>query len=228
MRLTRVLAALVVAAPTLAACTSSSSLAHHRITTDATVTQPVTAVKVVNGLGGVAVHAGTSSSILIHRVVDYQSDTPPQPGQAIQNGTLVLTANCGNCGIGYDLTVPSSIGVTINDSLGKITIDGISGPISVSAASGHVQGTNLRAATVDVQASAGAIDLAFSAPPTQVTAHSKAGAVSVEVPGGPYAIDATVKVGAVHVNVPDSPTAANHLTLTADVGAVTVNAAPAS
>ncbi len=228
MRFSRVLAALAVAAPALAACTSSSSLAHHRITTDATVTQPVTALKVVNGVGGVTVHAGSSSRILIHRVVDYHSDTPPQPGQVIQNGTLVLTANCSNCGIGYDLTVPSSIGVTINDSLGVITLDGIAGPITVTSASGQVRGTNLRAATVDVQTSAGAIDLAFSAAPTQVTAHSKAGAVSVEVPGGPYAVDATVKVGAVHVNVPESPTAANHLTLTADVGAVTVNAAPAS
>lgn len=226
MRLTRVLATLAVAAPTLAACTSSSPLADHRITTDTTVTQPVTAVKVVNGVGGVTVHAGTSSRILIHRVIDYHSSTPPQPGQAVQDGTLVLTANCANCGIGYDLTVPSSIGVTINDSLGVIALDGVAGPVSVTSASGQVKGTNLRAAKVDVQTSAGAIDLAFSAAPAQVTAHSKAGAVFVEVPGGPYAVDATVKVGAVHVNVANSPTAANRLTLTADVGAVTVNAAP--
>lgn len=227
MRLTRVLAAVLVAAPALAAC-ASSSVADHHITTDTTVTQTVTAVKVNNGVGGITVHAGTSSDVKIHRVVTYHSDTPPQPGQAIQDGTLVLTANCDHCGIAYDLTVPPSIGVTINNSVGTITIDGVAGPITITAATGRVHGTNLRASTVSVQASAGAIDLAFSAAPTQVTAHSTAGAVSVEVPGGPYAVDARVKVGAVHINIANIPTAANHLTLTADVGAVTVNAAPAS
>ena len=223
MRLTPVPAALLVAAPVLAACGSSS--ADHHVTTDTTVTQTVTAVKVVNGVGGITVHAGTSSRILVHRVVDYRSDTPPQPGQAIQDGTLVLTANCSNCGITYDLTVPPSIGVTINDSVGTVSVDGLAGPITVTAASGHVQGTRLRAATVSVQASAGAIDLSFSTMPTQVTARSRAGAISVEVPGAPYAIDATVNVGAVHINVANDPTAPHRLALTTNVGTITVNAA---
>lgn len=226
MRIARVLAAVLLPVPLLVACTSTSLAVHHT-TSDSTVTQTVTAVKVVNGVGGVAVHAGTSPNIGIHRAVDYQGDTPPQPGQAIENGTLVLTANCRSCSIAYDLTVPASVGVTINDSVGTVSLDGLSGPIAVNAASGHVRGTNLHSANVDAQASAGAIDLAFSVAPARVMAHSKAGAVSVEVPAGTYAVDARVTVGAIHINVANNPNAANHLTLTADVGAVTVNAAPA-
>lgn len=227
MRIARVLAAVLLPAPLLVACASTSLAAHHT-TSDSTVTQAVTAVKVVNGVGGVAVRAGTSPNIGIHRAIDYHGDTPPQPGQAIENGTLVLTANCRSCSIAYDLTVPASVAVTINDSVGTVSLDGLSGPISVTAASGHVRGTNLRSASVDAQAAAGAINLAFSTAPSQVTAHSNAGAVSVEVPRGTYAVDAKVTVGAIHINVANDPSATNHLTLTADVGAVTVNAAPGS
>lgn len=229
MRVVPALAAMLLAAPALAACGSSPSLpAEHRATIDSTVTQAVTEVKVVNGVGDITVHAGSSASLAIHRVVHYHADTPPRPGEAIQGRTLLLTANCGNCAISYDLTVPASTGVTIDDSVGTINLDGMAGPIVVTAASGHVQGVNLRAATVDVRASAGAVDLSFRAAPTQVTAHSTAGAISVEVPGGPYAVDATATVGAVLVNVVNSPAAANRLKLSADVGAVTVNPAPNS
>lgn len=192
---------------------------------DATISQPVRAVHIDNGAGQITVRRGDpGGGIVVRRDIDYHTDQPPTPGQTVADGTLNLTSNC-DCGIAYDVTVPESVAVTIVDNAGEVTLDGLAGPIDVTDSAGRVQGQDLRAPRVKVDASAGSIDLAFAAAPTDVSAHSNSGAVTVSVPGGPYAVDATADAGNRSVEVPTDPAAARHVTAGSHAGAVTVQGA---
>jgi hypothetical protein len=214
------LAVLAVASAT-SACTSGPG---HYLTTDAKMTQPIHAVELSSDAGHVNVHSG-GAAITIHRRTNYHSDQPPHPGQQVRGGTLILTAGCSDCGTDYDVTVPASVALTINDKSGEITLDGMAGAIDVASGAGAVKATGLRSPSVRVRISSGPVELGFSTAPTSVTAHSSAGNVTATVPGGPYNIDASTKAGARHINVSDSPSAPGELTLTSNAGDVTVNAA---
>jgi hypothetical protein len=69
---------------------------------------------------------------------------------------------------------------------------------------------------------AGVLTLTFAAPPSDVTVHSKAGEVTVAVPNGPYAVDASSKAGRRTVSVANDPSAARHVTVSSNAGAVSV------
>ena len=201
-------------------------LADHHVENDATITRQVQALHIDNPAGQVVIHAGdTGGGVVVHRDIDYHSDQPPTPGQSVTDGVLNLTSNCGNCGIAYDVTVPASVAVTVIDNAGEVTVSGIAGAIDVTDSAGHVEGRDLRAPSVRVEASAGAVNLTFAAPPNDVTAHSDAGEVTVAVPNGTYSVDASTKAGARTVNIPDDPAAARHLTVSSNAGAVSVTSA---
>lgn len=202
-----------------------SYLNDHHVENDATITQQVQALHIDNPAGQVAIHAGdTGGSVVVHRDIDYHSDQPPTPGQSVTAGVLNLTANCGDCGIAYDVTVPAALAVTVIDDGGEVTVSGIAGAIDVTDSAGHVEGRALRAPTVHVQASAGAVNLTFATPPDDVTAHSNAGEVTVAVPDGTYSVDASTKAGARTVNITNDPAATRHLKVSSNAGAVSVTA----
>ncbi|GAA1981919.1 DUF4097 family beta strand repeat-containing protein [Catenulispora subtropica] len=222
-----VLAAAAGAAAGLAVGVSGCGWLNDRhVENDATITEPVRAVRIDNGAGQVTVHRGDASGgIVVRRDIDYHGDRPPTPGQTVTDGTLHLTANCSDCGIAYDVTVPESTSLTVIDGAGEVRVAGLSGPIAIKAAAGHVEGTDLRATAVTVEASAGAVDLAFATAPTTVSAHSHAGEVTVTVPDGAYAVDAKADAGHRSVDVTDSPASPRRLTVWSDAGAVTVQPA---
>jgi hypothetical protein len=159
---------------------------------------------------------------VVHRDIDYHSDQPPTPGQSVTTGVLHLMANCDDCGIAYDVTVPASLAVTVVDDAGEVTVAGVAGAIDVTDSAGHVEGRDLRAPSVRVEASAGAVNLAFAAAPTDVTAHSNAGEVTAAVPSGSYAVDAFSKAGARIVDVANDPSAARHVKVSSNAGPVSV------
>ncbi len=220
------LAAACAAAAVTVGVSGCSYLNDHHVEVDATITQQVRALRIDNGAGQVVVHSGdTGGGVIVHRDIDYHSDRPPTPGQAVIDGVLDLTANCDDCGIAYDVTVPPSLAVTITDNAGQVTVAGIAGAVDITAAAGEVEGKALSAPSVRVQASAGAVHLAFTAPPNEVTAHSNAGEVTVAVPDGSYAVDASTNAGARTVDVPNDPSATRHLKVSSNAGAVTVTSA---
>ena len=195
----------------------------HHVENDATISQQVHALRIDNPAGQVVIHAGDpAGGVVVRRDIDYHTDQPPTPGQTVADGVLHLTADCDGCGIAYDVTVPPSLAVTVVDNAGEVTVSGIAGAVDVTAAAGHVEGDDLRAPSVRVQASAGAVNLTFAAPPDEVTAHSNAGEVTVAVPSGSYAVDASTKAGARTMNVPDDPAAKRRLRVSSNAGAVMV------
>jgi len=221
-----VLAAVCTVALAAAGLSGCSYLNDHHAESDATITQQVHALRIDNPAGQVVIHAGDpAGGIVVRRDIDYHSDQPPTPGQAVTSGVLELTANCGDCGIAYDVTVPPPLAVTVVDNAGEVTVAGVAGAVDVTASAGHVEGRDLRSPSVRVQASAGAVNLTFAAPPDDVTAHSNAGEVTVAVPDGTYAVDASTNAGARTVSVPTDPAAAHHVKVSSNAGAVTVSTA---
>ena len=201
-------------------------LTDHHIENDATITGHVQSLRIDNPAGQVVVHAAdTGGSVVVHRDIDYHSDRPPTPGQSVTAGVLRLTADCDGCGIAYDVTVPPSVAVTVIDGAGAVTVTGVAGPIDVTDSAGHVEGRDLRAPSVHVEASAGAIELTFAAPPNDVIAHSDAGEVTVAVPSGTYSVEASTKTGARTVDIPNDPSAPRHVKVSSNAGAVSVTEA---
>jgi hypothetical protein len=224
-RITLIMAACATAA-VAAGASGCGYLDDHHVENDATITEHVQALRIDNTAGQIVIHAGdTGGGVIVHRDIDYHSDRPPTPGQSVTAGVLHLTSGCDDCGIAYDVTVPVSLAVTVVDHAGQVTVSGVAGAVDVTASAGEVQGRDLRAPNVRIEASAGAVDLAFAAPPDDVTAHSKAGAVTVSVPHGTYSVDASSKAGARTVDVPDDPAAARRLKVSSDAGAVSVTSA---
>ena len=222
MSLRRVLA-VSLAVVGVAGAGACNPFVNHYADDDATVTQPVRAVDLRNAAGSVTVHAGgPGTAISIHRRVEYHSDQKPALSQDVRDGTLTLDG-CGDCGIEYVLTVPASVSLTIANKAGSVSLDGMSGPLDVTAGAGEVNGTGLGSPSVKVRDSAGAVDLTFSAAPTSVDVHDKAGSVHVAVPAGRYHVITKTDSSEPHVSVPDDPSAAATLTLTADAGGLTVS-----
>jgi hypothetical protein len=221
-----VVAAACTAALAATGVSGCSYLNDHHAENDATISQQVHALRIDNPAGQVVIHAGDpADGVVVRRDIDYHTDQPPTPGQTVADGVLHLTANCGDCGIAYDVTVPPSLAVTVVDNAGEVTVTGIAGAVDVTASAGHVEGDDLRAPSVRVQASAGAVNLTFAAPPDDVTAHSNAGEVTVAVPSGNYAVDASTNAGARTVNVPNDPSATRRVKVSSNAGAVTVTTA---
>lgn len=198
----------------------------HHVENDATITEQVRTLHIDNPAGQVVIHAGDAAGgVVVHRDIDYHTDHPPTPGQVVTAGVLILTSGCGDCGIAYDVTVPPSLAVTVIDGAGEVTVAGVAGAVDVTASAGHVEGKDLRSPSVHVEDSAGAVNLTFAAPPDDVVAHSNAGEVTVAVPGGTYAVDASTKAGARTVDVANDASAARHLKVSSNAGAVMVTSA---
>jgi hypothetical protein len=218
-----VIAAACSAAVAAVGVSGCSYLNDHHAENDATITQQVHALHIDNGAGQVVIHAGDpAGGVVVHRDIDYHTDQPPAPGQSVIAGVLNLTSGCDDRGIAYDVTVPSSLAVTVIDDAGQVTVTGVDGAIDITDSAGEVEGHDLRAPSVRVKASAGAVNLTFAAPPDEVTAHSNAGEVTVAVPSGTYAVDASSNAGARTVDVANDPAATRHVTVSSNAGAVTV------
>jgi hypothetical protein len=115
--------------------------------------------------------------------------------------------------------------VDVQASSGSIEVDDLSGPVSVRATSGSITANALLSAQVMATATSGAIRLDFAAPPATVTAGVTSGALDIQLPRGTqYRVAASHGgIGAVAVDPSlDSADAADTITTTSTIGAVTI------
>lgn len=214
-----ILASLAAAAG-MSACGSGPD---HHLTTDVRISQSVRVLSLSTRAGTVNVRTGDIRTIDIHRTVDYQSTQPPQTRQEVNDGVLALATDCSDCGTSYDLTIPASVALVVNDGAGNITINGTAASISVDDAAGAVNATGLHSPSALIRDRAGAVTLAFASAPASVTVRSAAGDVTVTVPAGSYRLTASTPSGTSDINVPSVPSAHRMLNLASNAGDVTVN-----
>ncbi|MFJ4093713.1 hypothetical protein ACIPYS_19215 [Kitasatospora sp. NPDC089913] len=191
-----------------------------RLTVSYGVAGPVNELVVDGRVGGIEVRAGDTLRVVEKQ--DFRGD-PPRTGHSLVDGTLRLSYDCSDCGVGYEVTVPAGTAVRLNSATGGIRLHGLAGEVQATAGVGGVEATGLTSAKVRVVAETGGVELAFAVSPTSVEARAEIGGVRVSVPGGePYAVDAGTDVGGVEVTVPRQDGAPRSITARAGTGGVAV------
>jgi hypothetical protein len=115
--------------------------------------------------------------------------------------------------------------VDIRTQAGRIELVDLGGHVRAATQAGQVQGTGLAARQVEAQSNAGAVSLAFEAPPDRVEARTNAGSVDLVVPDQRYAVEAGSAAGRTVVELVGDPTAPRRLVARSNAGRVRVRRA---
>ncbi len=172
-----------------------------------------TTLTIRSSLGGLRVLPGAAGRIEVDRWT--RGKASDGPTWSLRDGTLRLGANCtvvfGDCGARYHLKVPPGVRLSVDgddgvilDGLaqdvdvstrGRIQVQGATGRLRLLSDDGPITGDGLKSAYVRGRSSSGAIDLAFTSPPSELDLLSQDGGVTVRVPKADYAVKATSAEG---------------------------------
>jgi Toastrack DUF4097 len=175
-------AAAVVAALAVTGCRFEVNMGPRArsITDDANVNGPLTAVQLAAGDGDISIHAGSGAGAAIHRTIHYGGKTKPQPSQQVTDGVLTFLKGCTDCSVDYDLTVPASIRVRIQNGSGSIRVADIAAA-DVQAGSGDVWVRNVHGA---VRAHTGSGSVRVDSVGAQNDLHTSSGEIVATALGG--------------------------------------------
>lgn len=117
-------------------------------------------------------------------------------------GDAIVTVGAG------DARVRDVVGaVSVVSSVGDVVVSGTSGRLQVVADNGNVWATGLRANTVNVMATQGAIDVTCVQLTDSLDAVSQTGSISIELPDQAYDVDVYSEEGETNIGVETSETA---------------------
>lgn len=112
--------------------------------------------------------------------------------------------------------------VVLRTGAGKVTLSRVGGSVRATTSTGTVNGAGLTCHELDVETSAGAVTLAFDAPPERVEARTSAGSIDLTVPDQAYDVTATSQAGRVEVDVVNDPATSRRLVAHTSAGAVRI------
>lgn len=226
----------------LASCSLRVGAVQHH-SSSYTVGSRVTTLVVTNGAGDVRVTGSSSAAVSVTQHVSYHG-TPPTTTHRTAAGILTLHGHCPaaeTCKVDYAITVPRTTSVRVNDgagavtasslggsvtvhvNAGKISLSSLAGAVDATTNAGSIGGRHLSSATASLHVSAGHIDVAFTAPPSAVTAATDVGAITVRVPESvQYDVKASATVGTVAVRVSRSAAVSRTITATTKTGSITI------
>ena len=186
----------------------------------------VKSLKVTGEVGEVTVTAKRGASKI---AVKESRTEKAKPSHVATGPSASLKYDCpggfsfDTCRVDYDITVPTNVGVNVDNSTGQITLTGPLSNADASADAGQIKGNSLGPGPVSASTSGGEVDLTFTSPPSNVKASTNAGDTQITVPGNAsYQVKADAKIGDTNVDVPTDPTAQNRIEATTDAGTVTV------
>ncbi|MFB7613757.1 hypothetical protein [Kitasatospora sp. NPDC056181] len=185
------------------------------------VSGPVRELVVVAHTGGVTVRGG-GSAVKVAEHQSYHAEAP-RSSHELKDGTLTLTYDCEDCGIGYEVDVPAGTKVRVKAETGGVTLAGLAGEVEATVETGGVEASGLTSPTALLRTGTGGIEASFAGAPARVEARAGTGGVRVTVPAGEaYAVDASAGAGGVDVSVPRQPGAQHAILARTDAGGVTV------
>lgn len=204
-----------------------------RRTDTATVQGTVTAIAVTTGSGDVTVATGVAGSPVTVTTRRSWSFTEATGERTLVDGTLRLAARCpggdllSRCRVGWTLTVPAGIAVTVTTSVGDVRVSGVGGPVAVRTGAGDVRLDRLRSDRVRVRTGTGDVTAGFVAAPGSVSVHADAGDVAVRLPAGGtgYRVTGTTGAGDRAVEVPLDSRSSHVVEVRTGTGDVVVGAA---
>lgn len=235
-----------VAVSTLGGCYVDAGALQHR-TYSYSVSGQMKALAVHAHVGGVHITGADSGKVVVTEHLTFRH-TAPRTTHQVTAGTLTIDSHCPaleTCSVGYDITVPRAMTIRVDDNVGTIRLESlsgqvtahtnagnidlgqVSGPVEVTSRAGSILGQNVSSAYATLRLSAGRIEVTFSAPPATLTATATVGPVSLRLPGNvTYAVDARATVGTTRVSVTRNPASPHRITATTTTGAITIESAP--
>jgi Putative adhesin len=222
----------LLAASMLAATGCDSGISTPSSENNYTITEPLTSLRIDNPVGSTQIEGTDATTVSVTEQLRYTGNLP-QTSHVITGGQLALSYTCPSrvinvggdvCSVSYLVKVPRRLAMQIDDKVGEATLTGLAGQLTLTSSTGSINATGLTSRAVTARASAGAITLAFAAPPTTVDARTQVGLVTVQLPADmAYAVDVSSQVGDVEVTVRRDSGSPHRVRARSQVGSVTVN-----
>ncbi len=201
-------------------------------------------VVVQTNSGSVAVDAALATAVAVTAQPSYRG-AAPAISSTVSRGVLTISASCpsddSHCNVSFQVRLPRALplqastqlgavqvtgmtgSVQVYDALGSVQLANLAGPVTATDALGDIDGTGLRGARASLTADLGDIDVAFTSPPTLITANDQDGAVMIRVPGtASYAVMASAQLGSTSVTIPRSASSPHVIMASSQLGDVTV------
>jgi Putative adhesin len=186
----------------------------------------VKSLTVDGAVGKVDVTAEKGASAI--RVVEKRTDNA-RPSHTDSGSTGALKYDCPDgfdvdtCRVDYEITMPDTVGIDIDNSAGEVTLDGALTRVDASTDAGKISGKGLGGGLVKASTKAGELNLGFTGAPRLVTTSATTGSTTITVPGSAsYQVNADAEVGDTDVKVPNDPSAQNRIQAKTDVGEITI------
>jgi hypothetical protein len=235
-----------MAASALAGCYADVGALQHR-TSRYSVSAQVQTLVVNAHVGNVHVSGGASGIVSVAEHIAFR-DTVPTTTHRAGAGTLTLDSHCPSletCSVGYDITVPRATTVRVNDNVGTIRLESlsgdvvastnvgsinlrsVSGPVVMTSHTGTIAGQDVSSAHATLRVSVGKIEVTFSAAPASISATGSVGSVALRVPGNvAYAVSTHISAGSTEVTVSRNPASPHAITASISTGSVTIEPEP--
>ncbi|MGF1430481.1 DUF4097 family beta strand repeat-containing protein [Kitasatospora sp. LaBMicrA B282] len=186
------------------------------------ISQPVKKLVVKGDTGAVDV-VGGGDAVTVTEHQTYKDGQPATTHRVSADGTLTLTYDCRNCGVGYDVHVPAGTVVELTEDTGDIELSGLTADVQADVDTGQIRATGLGADKARLHTGTGSVTAAFTARPTAVDAHTETGSISITVPQGVgYAVSAGAQTGSVDVSVPQDGSTGRTINAHTETGSVSV------
>jgi hypothetical protein len=221
-RRTAVLAAAVVlilmAAPAVVLASHASHMSHpgpagpHRPRTSQQISVSASSVRTVylQGVpGNLTIVGGSGGTVRLTGRLRW-SGRPARQHTSLDRAAhlLRLSAQCAAaspCTENYRLVVPVRTAVILSQPSGQVLLDGLAGPLRLTAANVSVTATGLRAPSLTAMITSGQLTASFATPPGQVSLTLTSAHAIIDLPASVrYAVRTQVMSGSVQAGVPQA------------------------
>jgi Putative adhesin len=185
-------------------------------------------IKLDSGDGNVTVQQGSSRSVAVAYTEHFGLKKPTVKGSVSGSG-VELASKCSGifsqyCSVNYTLTVPAGASLDLETGDGDVTLEGVSGDVTVRSGDGKIRGSELAAKQVTTSSGDGSVALQWSSAPQTVEVSMGDGSIDVAVPtgSGPYAVTHDMGDGRADISVANDPTAPRSIRLDMGDGSISV------
>jgi putative adhesin len=179
-----------------------------------------------------AAPAGAQLTVTEHVTEGLQ--TPARKAVIEPGGALHLSDSCSflipyECGVSYQIAVPSGVGVSASSGAGDVGARGLvtSAAVQLSSGAGDVSALGVSSPQVKLDSGAGDVTATLTSPPQRLEASSGAGDVTLTLPNVRYDLHASSGAGTVHDSrMQSDPSAPRRIDASSGAGDVTIEPAP--
>ena len=209
---------ILMAAPAVVLASHASHMPHpgqagpHRPRTSQQISVSASSVRTVDlqGVPGKLTIVGGSGATVRLTGKLHWTGRPPRGHTTMDRAAHLLRlsyqcAAAGPCTENYRLVVPGRTAVILSQPSGQVLLDGLAGPLRLTAANVNVTATGLRAPSLTAMITSGQLTASFAAPPGQVSLALTSAHATIHLPASVrYAVRTQVTSGSVQVGVPQA------------------------